>query len=236
MRGRRRTASSPPIDLDMRRRPFIGLDGAGEFVLDARAEHLDRDVAALGGDGVMDLGDGGGADRLRVDRRRRTARPAPPRPASIAALIAGKGAGGRSSWSWSRFARRRLADQVGAGGERLAELDRGRADLLQGRGIIGPRWACAAPKRATRHSRRTSGGVSGSRSMPCKRAVPRQRPAPFEEAPEMDDGGGGQIFHPLQMQTRPPSIGSTLALAKPASAIIRRKASGLGKRRIDSTR
>ena len=130
--------------------------------------------------------------------------------------------------------RRRLADEIGAGGERLAELDRGRADLLHRRGIIdlaGHAQAeardAAQPADVGRRQRVALDALQG--------AMPRQRPAPFEEAPEMD-GGGGQIFHPLQMQTSPPSIGSTLALAKPASAIIRRKASGLGKRRIDSTR
>ena len=35
------------VAFDVRRRPFIGLDRPGEFFLDARAEHLDRDVAAL---------------------------------------------------------------------------------------------------------------------------------------------------------------------------------------------
>ncbi len=51
----------------MRRGPFIGFDRPGELVLDARAKHLDRDLAALGGHRVMDLGDRGGADRLLVE-------------------------------------------------------------------------------------------------------------------------------------------------------------------------
>ena len=40
---------------------------AGEFLLDARAEHFDRDFAAFGRDRAVDLRDGRGADRLFVE-------------------------------------------------------------------------------------------------------------------------------------------------------------------------
>ena len=55
------------VALDMRRGPFVGLDRPGEFLLDARAQHLDRDVAALGRHRAVDLGDRGGADRHLVE-------------------------------------------------------------------------------------------------------------------------------------------------------------------------
>jgi hypothetical protein len=51
----------------MGRRPFIGLDRARELLLDAGAQHLDRDLAALGRDRAVDLGDRGRADRLGIE-------------------------------------------------------------------------------------------------------------------------------------------------------------------------
>ncbi len=65
-----------PLDLaavafDLRRRPFVRLDRLGELLLDARAEHLDRDLAAFGGDRAMDLGDRGRADGHFVELWRR---------------------------------------------------------------------------------------------------------------------------------------------------------------------
>src|SRR3546814_20634149 len=44
--------------LDLRGGPFIGVDGAGEIVFDIRTKDLDRDVAAGGGYGAVDRGDG----------------------------------------------------------------------------------------------------------------------------------------------------------------------------------
>ncbi len=55
------------IAFDMRRRPFVGFDRPGELLFDAGAKYLDRDLAALGGDGAVDLGDRGGADRHLVE-------------------------------------------------------------------------------------------------------------------------------------------------------------------------
>src|SRR3546814_9412630 len=37
------------LRLDLRGGPFVGFDVAREFLLDARAQHLDRDLAAVGG-------------------------------------------------------------------------------------------------------------------------------------------------------------------------------------------
>ena len=66
-------------------------------------------------------------------------------------------------------------------------------------------------------------------------AVAGERPSPFEQAPQMGNRSG-QIFQPLWIATSPPRIGSKALRVKPAAAIICRNASGLGKRRIDSTK
>jgi hypothetical protein len=106
--------------------------------------------------------------------------------------------------------RRFLTHEIGARRQRLAELDRGRADRLERVGVA----------RRLRHA---------------QRAVPCENPAPFEEPPQVD-GRVGQIFQPLWIATSPPRSGSTRVRAKPASAIIRSKRAMSGKRRIDSTR
>ena len=67
------------------------------------------------------------------------------------------------------------------------------------------------------------------------RAMPRERPPPLEQAPDMR-GRPGQIFHPEWIATSPPMIGSTLVRSNPASRIIRSNSGIGGKRRIDSIR
>jgi len=69
----------------------------------------------------------------------------------------------------------------------------------------------------------------------AERPVAGERAAPAEQAPDMD-GGVSQIFQPLWIATRPPSIGSTETRAKPARSIIALNFSMSGKRRIDSMR
>ena len=132
-----------------------------------------------------------------------------------------------------------LADQVGAGGERLAELDRGGADRLEGVGIARRLGDARAEARDAREAADGARGV-GIALDAGERAVAREDAAPFEQAPEMDRGGGHvavpQTFQPLWIATRPPSKGSTLVRTNPASPIIRSKAAMSGKRRIDSIR
>jgi len=53
--------------LDMGRSPFVGLDVAREFLADAGAQHLDGDLAAIGGQPLVDLRDARRADRLGID-------------------------------------------------------------------------------------------------------------------------------------------------------------------------
>ena len=164
--------------LEMRRGPFVGLDVARELLADAGAQHLDRDVAPVGGHRPVDLRDRGRADRFGIDARR-TASPAAARScARSRARIAAKGTGGRLSCRLSRLLRRLVADEIGPGGERLAELDRGRADAWKARGIVGRRSAGSVPSRAMRASRLTGGGRVGIVLDPAQRAVPRERRGP----------------------------------------------------------
>ena len=53
--------------LDQLGHPVEEVEVALEGRLDARPQHLDRDLAAVGGDGEMDLGDRGGGDRRVVE-------------------------------------------------------------------------------------------------------------------------------------------------------------------------
>src|SRR5688572_3587294 len=66
-------------------------------------------------------------------------------------------------------------------------------------------------------------------------AVAGECPTPFQQTPQMGEAGG-HIFHPLWIDTSPPSIGSARVRTKPASPIIRWKTGGRGKRRMLSTR
>ena len=54
--------------LDQLGHPVEEVEVAREGLLDARPQHLDRDVAAVGGDGEMHLRDRGGGDRHIVER------------------------------------------------------------------------------------------------------------------------------------------------------------------------
>ena len=51
----------------MRRRPFIGFDIAGKLFANARAQHLDRNLAPISRARAVHLRDRSRADRFRVD-------------------------------------------------------------------------------------------------------------------------------------------------------------------------
>ena len=206
----------------------------GEFFLDARAQHLDGDVAALGGDGAVDLGDRGGADRLRIDTGENCST-GPPSACSIAALIAGKGSGGSRPCNWSKFAAAASPTRSGRVASAWPELDRGRADLLQGRGIIGSgrHGGGRSARRGTR--RRTSGGVSGSRSIPCS-APCRASVRPHLSRRHRWVGPAVKSSTRRRDCDQAAEDRLDAGRLKPASPIIALNASMRGKRRIDSTR
>ena len=173
---------------DMGGRPFVGLDRVGEFLFDSRSEHLDRDVAALGGHGAVDLGNRGGADRFGVEARielihwglergfdRRLDRCERGRRQIVLEL--------RKVFS------RPVADQVGARRQRLAELDRGRPDFLQRPGVIGSRRNLGREARDPRQPADLRRGQRIGLDAP-QRAMARERPPPFEQPPQMSDRSG----------------------------------------------
>ena len=181
----------------------------------------------------MDLGDRGGADRFGIDLAIDLAE-RPPEPLLDRRPDRLERCGRQAVLEQREIVRRLLADQIGAGRQRLAKLDRGRADRLEGLGISGDVGNTRAEAReaAQAADRRRRVRVA---LYAAERAVPRQHPAPFEEPPDMGRGAG-QVFQPLWMATRPPRIGSALTSLKPAASIIFAKAAMSGKRSIDSIR
>jgi hypothetical protein len=173
--------------------PFVSLDVAGELLADARAQHLDRHRTAIGGHAAVDLRDRGGADWFRIDAGEKAfQRPVESRldfaldrcerHRRQAVLQAHQVAGGF------------LADQVGPGRQRLAELDRRRSDRLEGSRVVGlARLDRAQPGQLAQPSHRT-GSIEPFLDDP-QRAVTCEHPAPAQQ-PEDMSGGAGQAFQP----------------------------------------
>jgi hypothetical protein len=88
--------------LDLGGGPFIGVDRPGELGLDAGAEHLYRDLAAVGGDCAVDLRDRGGADGMLVDFGEKVSSGRPYEAALDPLADHRKGQGGSASCSRSR--------------------------------------------------------------------------------------------------------------------------------------
>ena len=166
--------------LEMGRRPFVGLDILGEFLDDAGAQHLDRNILALERGRAMDLGDRGGADRIRVDMAVQFVQRLAEAELDFFANLA-EGHRWQAVLQLQQIARGRFADHVGPGCQRLAELDRGRADRLQCGRIIGLFWLDRAEPRDTEQSPDLRRSCLVSFQI-AQRAVPRERAAPFEQA------------------------------------------------------
>ena len=219
--------------LDLRGGPFVGVDRAGEILLDVRAEHLDRHVAAIGGDRAVDLRDRGGADRRLVDRPIRGLDRPTERGFDLYSDLR-EGDRRQRILQPQQIERRGIADQIGSRRQRLAELHGGRPDRLERVGVARrSRDTCAEPQQPQEASQ--LGRRVGIAFQPAQCAVPREDAAPFEEPPAVDERSG-QIFQPLWIATSPPSSGSTRVRTKPASRIIASNAGMSGKRRIDSIR
>ena len=175
---RTKPLSLAPQLFSVRRSPFIGLERSGEFFLDPGAEDLDRDIAALGRNCTMDLGDRGGPDRDFVEAREEGFE------RSLERLLdrranGGKGSRGERVLKAQEIVRRLVADQVRAGRERLTELDRSGPDFLKRMGIVGlgrlSKPEPGQPKQAADAGRSHRIALD-----PLKRAMAGERPAPFQ--------------------------------------------------------
>jgi hypothetical protein len=158
--------------------PFVGFERLGEGLLDAGAEHLDRDlrpsVVTARWTWAMEAAPTGHFVELAEQLS----------SGASSACSTPCGSAERARAEASPEARKRLcaaflADEVGAGGERLAELDRGGAELLQRGGIVGL-GRLARPKRA-RRARRRKGRGEGIALDPLQRAVAGKRAAPAQQ-------------------------------------------------------
>ena len=161
--------------------PLVGVDGPGEFFFDARPQHFDRNIASIGRDRSMHLGDRGRADgdfvEARVERFERLAE------GGLNDLL------DRREWGRRQVILKQrkvfgglLADKVRPGRQRLAELDRSRADREQGRRIVRRRRdprADSADSREPPHSRRSHRIFFDT----TEGSVASQRPAPLSQTP-----------------------------------------------------
>ena len=126
----------PAERFEMGRRPFVCRDVLRQPLADARAQHLDGDLPPLAGHRAVDLRDRRRADRHRVDLRVDVGH-RPFEAAGDLRLDRREGHRRQAVLQRQQVARRLLADEVGPGGERLAELDRRRADVLERGGVVG---------------------------------------------------------------------------------------------------
>ena len=164
--------------LDQLGHPVEEVEVALEGQLDGRPQHLDRDLAAVGGDGEMDLGDRGGGDRRvveageqRVDRLAELGLDGAPR--------LGAGEGRQVVLQLRQVGGDLFAQKIGAGRQRLAELDEGRAHLLQRRRQPLARPARDRGRRANSRAQTTSAGamprISSGNSASCRARLSAMR-------------------------------------------------------------
>ncbi|MNE31555.1 hypothetical protein D3C80_1251310 [compost metagenome] len=148
------------------------------------------------------------------------------------------------------------AEDVGAGGQDLTQLDGHGAEVFEGlpHALAGATGAVLAAGRQL-HQPRERAGPGGQQRIDLARdqgVVPRQHPAPADQAKRRAqriadgfrarrgrrglDGQPAQIAHPWWMAAIPPDRLVTLTRLNPASSIIRLKVCWSGKRRMLSTR
>ena len=167
---------------DVARAPFIGGERGGNISLDARAQQLDGDSAALAGHGLVHLGNGSGGHGDGFDRLKTGF------PVTISRV--------QRRFDLAEHYRRQLilqpgeiggdlnANQIGAGGERLAQFDGSRANSGKTSGKIGRFGRAAAETRDFCHqpySRRQPPVLEWT-----QRAVPGHAPAPDKHSPQVD--------------------------------------------------
>ena len=213
---------------------------AGEAPLDAGPQQLDRNVAlalARSHPGAMHLRDRSGGDRVaefdehgldfcpegRLDARRRDG--ALRRRHAVLQLF--------------ELHRHLGADDVGARGEKLPELDVGGAEPVDGGGQAADA-ARAAPRHEIGERQRRPGERRQSIRIDADEgALARQHETGARQARSVSDGGQTrqvQSFQPEWIATTPPVSRVNSTRRNPASATMSAKRSGGGNLRINSTR
>ena len=162
-------------------RPVEEIEVALEGELDARPQHLDRDLAAVGGDGEMHLGDRGSGNRRVVEAGEQ-------RVERLAELGLddspgfGAGEGRQVVLQLRQVGSDPFAQEIGAGRQGLAELDEGRAHLLQRRRqpLARPARIAAACEQTRPRDQRRRDAQDFQRE---QRIVPRQTQRHAQQAP-----------------------------------------------------
>ena len=137
-----------------------------DAAVDPRAEHLDRDVAAVVEACAVHDGDRGPADRVtgRTTRTRRRARM--PSSSSTSAATSSGGPRARCRGTERNSSERSRAEESGARRDELAELDEGAAERPRRRGGAGGRTPPPSPEcvgAARRRHDRARGGARARR-------------------------------------------------------------------------
>ena len=159
------------------------LNIAAERRLDARPENLDGNRLAIARYRMVDLGDRGGGDGLVLEGGKELVERWTQRAGHGGAGLGG-GKGGHTVAQGAEIPGQLFADQIGAGGERLAELDEARAELLQRRDHAGhgpARLAAADEQTREARQRQRDAGIFKRR----QGIVPGHYPCDGEEPHEM---------------------------------------------------
>ncbi|MNE20465.1 hypothetical protein D3C80_1135880 [compost metagenome] len=218
-----------------------GVQPLGHAPLDAGTQHLDRHLAPVGQPGRVRLGQGGGAHGLgQVDEQAlgRTAQ----RALDLALGLLQRE--GRQLVLQSPQVLGELqAEDVGAGGQHLAQLDGDGAEVLEGLADALARPSGAMPAAGEQLDQAGEGAAPGGQQgvglARDQGVVARQHPPPADQAESrahrMAHGPGlrlgrrgvedqpAQVAHPWWMAAMPPDRLVTLTRLKPASSIIRLK-------------
>ena len=190
---RAQTFRLAPQSLEMGGGPFIGFNIPAEFLDDARTQHLDRHILAFQCGRPMHLSDGGGADRIGVDMTVQFVQRLAETEFDLVANLR-KRNGRQAVLQLQQIARGRFADDVGTGGQRLAQLDRRRPDCLQRCGII---WLFRLERPDPRDTEQTP-HLRWCRLVLleiAQRTMFGKRAAPFEQAENMGTVAG----HPWRL-------------------------------------
>ncbi|MNQ78494.1 hypothetical protein D3C85_934070 [compost metagenome] len=231
-----------------------GIQSARHAALDAGPQHLDRHLAAVRQPCGVRLGQGRGGDRLAQVAEQALDR-TPQRALDLGAGF-GQREGRQLVLQPAQILGELDAEDVGAGGQDLTQLDGHGAEVFEGLtdALAGSTGAMRLAGQHLHGARERTGpdGQQVGRLARDQGVVARQHPAPADQtegrAQRVADGlrrrGGGrsldgqpaQIAHPWWMAAIPPDRLVTLTRLNPASSIIRLKVCWSGKRRMLSTR